>query len=203
MAKDGIVVLHGKEYKTVGLRLTEFRRDYPDHRLTSEIYLMDAEYVVIKASIWKDGVVVATGHACEFKQSSQINRTSYVENCETSAWGRALANFGLGGMEIASAEEIANAIHQQNQGNVKSIKPPVESSKSIARDVFDKTDEDTQIKLTGIADDVKALMGKPTEAYEFLESQELDADQKVALWSLLDSRERAALKKVGQERKAS
>ena len=59
--------------------------------------------------------VVATGIAQEFKAASRINATSYVENCETSAWGRALGNLGIGiDVSIATADEVSNAIHQQN-----------------------------------------------------------------------------------------
>jgi len=116
---SGIVLIHGKEYKTVAKRVQEFRRDYPDFYLTSEIIQMDAEQCVVKAYIGmhnKDGTssVYATGHAQEFKNASFINKTSYVEVCESSAWGRALANFGYAGSELASADEVANAIANQN-----------------------------------------------------------------------------------------
>jgi hypothetical protein len=63
----------------------------------------------------KDGRTIATGYAEEHRTASQINRTSALENCETSAIGRALANFGLGGGEYASADEVANAINQQEK----------------------------------------------------------------------------------------
>ena len=116
---SGIVLIHGKEYKTVAKRVQEFRRDYPDFYLTSEIIQMDADQCVVKAYIGmhnKDGTshVYATGHAQEFKNASFINKTSYVEVCESSAWGRALANFGYAGSELASADEVANAIANQN-----------------------------------------------------------------------------------------
>ena len=56
-----------------------------------------------------------TGHAVEVYNSSMINKTSALENCETSAIGRALASAGLGGTEFASADEVTNAIAQQNK----------------------------------------------------------------------------------------
>lgn len=116
---SGIVLIHGKEYKTVAKRVKEFREEYPDFYLTSEIIQMDADQCVVKAYIGmhnKDGTssVYATGHAQEFKNASFINKTSYVEVCESSAWGRALANFGYAGSELASADEVANAIANQN-----------------------------------------------------------------------------------------
>ena len=56
----------------------------------------------------------ASGHAEERRGSSFINKTSYVENCETSAWGRALGNFGIGlDTSVASYDEVANAIKNQ------------------------------------------------------------------------------------------
>jgi hypothetical protein len=58
---------------------------------------------------------IATGHAEEFRAASQINSTSALENAETSAIGRALAAAGWGGTEFASANEVQNAIHQQNK----------------------------------------------------------------------------------------
>ena len=72
---------------------------------------------MIKAVITnEEGKVVATGLAEEVKGSSFINKTSYVENCETSAWGRALANFGIGlDTSVASADEVKNAIANQNK----------------------------------------------------------------------------------------
>ena len=63
----------------------------------------------------KEGFVIATGIAEEIKSNSGINKTSYVENCETSAWGRALGNFGIGiDTSIASANEVANAVANQD-----------------------------------------------------------------------------------------
>lgn len=81
--------------------------------------------ILIKAVIKnKEGQVVAEGLAYEKEGSSFINKTSFVENAETSAWGRALANFGIGvDSSVASADEVANAIKQQsNNGRVGNIK---------------------------------------------------------------------------------
>lgn len=119
MSKEGIVNIRGKEYKTVALRVQEFRDKFPNYYLTTEIVKIDDEQCIIKAYVGlhkDDGTVqtFATGHAQEFRKASQINGTSYVENCETSAIGRALACLGIGGTEFASANEVVNAIYQQN-----------------------------------------------------------------------------------------
>jgi hypothetical protein len=69
---------------------------------------------VMKAAVSFEGEITAgTGYAEEKRGSTQINKTSALENCETSAIGRALAAAGFGGTEYASANEVQNAIHQQ------------------------------------------------------------------------------------------
>lgn len=116
MADTGIVNIHGKEYKTVAKRVDEFRKENKtDLAIITSLISIDEKTVVMKAEIiGKDGFVIATGYAEEDREASQINRTSALENCETSAIGRALANYGLAGGEYASADEVANAIAQQN-----------------------------------------------------------------------------------------
>ena len=113
----GVVNIHGKEYKTVAKRVDEFRNAHKtDLAIITSLVDRDENTVVMKAEIIdKDGRTIATGYAEEHRTASQINRTSALENCETSAIGRALANFGLGGGEYASADEVANAINQQEK----------------------------------------------------------------------------------------
>jgi hypothetical protein len=107
--------IKGKQYVTVNERLIYFREKYPDHALTSEIVELTEERVVMKATIQFGDVVYATGHAYEDKDSTFINKTSFIENCETSAWGRCLAAFGIGIEEgVASFEEVANAVVQKD-----------------------------------------------------------------------------------------
>jgi len=111
------VNIHGKEYHTVAERVHAFREVSPDLTIETEIVRWEGDDVVVKASISDNGKLLATGLAHEVRGSTNINRTSHVENCETSAIGRCLAAFGLGGSaEYASADEVANAITQQNSG---------------------------------------------------------------------------------------
>jgi hypothetical protein len=113
-SNTGIVNIRGKEYQTVALRVQKFREAHPTWALTSEVLFRDADCVVMKSIIADEtGRVLATGHAEEYRKSSQINGTSALENAETSAHGRALAALGIGGTEFASANEVQNAIHQQ------------------------------------------------------------------------------------------
>tara|TARA_R100000231_G_scaffold138719_1_gene117782 strand:+ start:9445 stop:9963 length:519 start_codon:yes stop_codon:yes gene_type:complete len=113
MAKLKTINIKGKEYVEVNERLKYFRENHPEHSLISEIIQCTEEHCVIKATILHGGIEVATGHAHEMKSASFINKTSFVEVCETSAWGRALANFGIGiDSQVASANEVVNAIAQ-------------------------------------------------------------------------------------------
>lgn len=111
------VNIKGKDYVEVNERLKYFRscEKYKDYSLESEIIELVGGIITIKAII-KDGngIIKATGLAQEKEDSSFINKTSFVENCETSAWGRALGNLGIGiDTAVASAEEVQNAINNQ------------------------------------------------------------------------------------------
>jgi len=136
------VNIKGKEYVMVNERIKEFRKNHQEYTLRSEIIELTPEYVIIKATIeWQtDGntFVYATGHAMEEKAGSFINKTSYVENCETSAWGRALGNFGIGiDASIASADEVGNAIKNQKT-DMQQVQEEIEWDKDKARKSYDE-----------------------------------------------------------------
>ena len=114
MSESGIVNIRGKQYTTVAKRVQDFREAHPEWSLITDILNIDETSVVMKAAILDvEGRIIATGHAEEVRAASQINRSSAVENCETSAIGRALASLGFGGQEFASANEVQGAIQQQ------------------------------------------------------------------------------------------
>ena len=115
MTKLKTVNIKGKEYVEVNERLKHFRSNYKGWCLTSDVVDLTEDRCVIKATIFDDnGNIRATGHAYEKEGSSFINKTSFVDNCETSSWGRALANLGIGlDTSVASYEEVANAVKQQ------------------------------------------------------------------------------------------
>jgi hypothetical protein len=145
MTDTGITNIRGKEYHTVALRVSKFRDACPNYALTTSVVVRDQECVVMQAQIADEtGRIVATGHAEEYRTSSQINRTSALENCETSAIGRALAAFGFGGTEFASANEVQNAIHQQDSkgadagqsSSTVSQRPPANDSATIDQTQF-------------------------------------------------------------------
>lgn len=107
--------IKGKEYVQVNERIKAFRSNYKDYALTSEIVELSDSHCVIKASVIDpQGRVVATGYARETVSKSPINKFAFVENCETSAWGRALGNFGIGvDTAICSAEELLVKINSE------------------------------------------------------------------------------------------
>ena len=109
--------IKGRPYVEVNERLKYFRSEpkYKGFSLESEIVLLENGVITIKAIIKDEtGRTIATGLAQEKESSSFINKTSFVENCETSAWGRALGNLGIGiDTSVASAEEVENAILNQ------------------------------------------------------------------------------------------
>ena len=115
------VNIHGKEYHTVAERVHAFRESYPELTIETEIVRWEGDDVVVKASISDNGKLIATGLAHEVRGSTNINKTSHVENCETSAIGRALAAFGLAGTEYATADEVANAIAQQQEKEINQL----------------------------------------------------------------------------------
>ena len=92
----GEVDIHGKVYLTVARRINDFREAHPNYGIKNEVLSIDAESVVVKSIITDEtGRELSSGIAEEVRTASKINRTSAVENCETSAVGRALAFFGM------------------------------------------------------------------------------------------------------------
>mgnify|MGYP001254167775 CR=1 FL=1 len=167
MSDSGTVDIHGKTYKTVALRVTEFREAHPDWTIKTKL-LSTAELVQVKATILDpDGRIIATGHAEEVRGSTNINRTSSVENTETSAVGRCLAFIGLGGTYIASADEVADAQKQQAEIEV------TERLKAHNAAVRDHIESICAIKAYLLNDEYSA-------AYEA--SAEIPDEDRLALW---------------------
>ena len=109
--------IKGKAYAVVPERLKAFRMVCPDGSVQTEIVELHEGVVTMKATVLDgDGKILGTGFAQEKESSSFINKTSFIENCETSAVGRALGNAGFGfGTSVASAEEVANAMLNQRK----------------------------------------------------------------------------------------
>lgn len=122
-ANEGIrtTEIKGKSYAEVNQRIKAFRLVHPSGCITTEIVSMENGAVTMKASVFDEqNHLLGTGFAQEKENSSFINKTSYIENCETSAIGRALGMCGYGvDVSVASAEEVQNAIHNQQMNEKK------------------------------------------------------------------------------------
>jgi hypothetical protein len=115
--------IKGKDYAEVNQRIKAFRMVYPTGTIRTEIISIKDGVCIIRAEVraiteYREGqfetVTLGTGTAYEKEGSSFINSTSYIENCETSAVGRALGMAGFGiDVSVASAEEVQNAILNQ------------------------------------------------------------------------------------------
>jgi len=146
------VSVKGKNYAEVKERVNAFRKLYPEGFIETEILEIDENHCIIKASvgIWKEEhyvvdcagsevskyesartrCVLATGTACEYMGASPINKTSYVENCETSAVGRALGMLGIGiDVALASADEMRGSYQEAEPAMKPLIDPQLQAVK--------------------------------------------------------------------------
>lgn len=187
---SGIVTIHGREYKTVAYRVGEFREDHGIDDgwaiVTEEIGATNDRVKMVASIISPEGKVVATGTAEEQRDASQINKTSALENCETSAIGRALAAAGYSGSEYASANEVENAIHQQGE-------PPTRNPVDVAADQLIKDDADMirawapGIQAREVTDRVTAFV-KDVVRPEMENGADLYAAAKQRMSSVIDAR---------------
>lgn len=136
--------IKGKGYVLVNERVKAFRMLYPNGIITTEIVSLADGVVVMKATVSdENGCLLSTGYAYEKESSTYINKTSYIENCETSAVGRALGFLGIGiDTSIASYDEVQNAVNNQG-GAVEQPKPkeqpkPANQQKPIGVDAAAK-----------------------------------------------------------------
>jgi hypothetical protein len=183
------IQIHGKSYKTVVERVNEFRAPgsvFENWSIETDILRFEGVDCIIKATIkTKEGRVVATGLAHEVQGSTNINKTSHVENCETSAIGRALAALGLAGTEYASGDEVGTAVINQ------AVKDALDKSKRLLDAVLQHHSSVMAIKQ-GIATGELSVASEAWFA--------LDDEVKAALWlsptsgGCFTTRERDAIK---------
>ena len=99
------------DYEPVAVRHSRWLAQHPNGRtITHMVSVPGADVCVIRAELWLEDLCVATGYAEEVRGAGNVNRTSHVENCETSAVGRALANAGMAGTDVnkrPSREEMS------------------------------------------------------------------------------------------------
>lgn len=170
--------IKGKDYVMVNQRVRAFRMVYPDGLIQTEIVALKDGIVVFKASAYDDkGRLLATGFAQEKESSSFINKTSYIENCETSAIGRALGFCGFGiDSSIASYEEVANA--QANQS--KKGRKPSEKDKLL-------DDLEAQKKKHGKSPRLTLLINSALQDADVKNANELNIAELKELLKSIDS----------------
>ena len=122
------------DYETVEVRLEKFIKDYPDFRIATELEVCEKDRYIVKAYLFKDaqqGLALSTGLAEEKVTDRGVNQTSALENCETSAIGRALANAGYAAKgKRPSREEMSKVVA------TKVVKPAVADVKPDDQDYW-------------------------------------------------------------------
>ena len=151
------IEVKGKNYTCVAARISAFRELCPVGAISTEILSLADGVVTMKTTITdENGKILATGMAQEKETSSNINKTSYIENCETSAVGRALGMLGIGSDEqMSSAEEVANAINNQGKEQDKN------KAEQVKKEVQEKKEAEAKKELEFI-DNAKAINVKKT-----------------------------------------
>ena len=151
------------DYEPVEVRLEKFIKDYPSFRISTELEVVEASRYIVKAYLFKnaeDGVAWATGYAEETVTSRGVNQTSALENCETSAIGRALANAGYAPKgKRPSREEMTKVVA------TKVAKPAVQDVKADDQDYWTtpvgeyRGVVDAPVTLEKAMENVAAIMG--------------------------------------------
>ena len=112
------------DYATVAERLVQFWHDCPMGRINTEIIVDDGTRIVIKASLYADNddpLPTTTGFAEEIRGSSMVNKTSALENAETSSIGRALSNYQYQGSTKRPSLEEMIKVHRQDGQTIDDI----------------------------------------------------------------------------------
>ena len=157
------------DYEPVEVRLEKFIKDYPSFRIATELEVVEATRYIVKAYLFKDSqdsVAWATGYAEETVTNRGVNQTSALENCETSAIGRALANAGYAPKgKRPSQEEMKKVVAKSTP------KPPVQEVKEGDPDywttpvgAYNKV-VDAPVTLEKAMENIAAVMGT-SEAVE-------------------------------------
>jgi len=161
------VNIKGKQYTQVAARVEIFRKHFapPEWGIITEIHSIEDQYVRVTAAITHNGIAVATGLAEENRTQGPINKTSAMENAETSAIGRAMASFGLHGGEYASAGEVSNAIASQ-RGGVRGAAITAEKPLGITKIKADMKEFASRLGGCATPDQLTSLLDEYKQALE-------------------------------------
>lgn len=176
--------IKGKEYAEVNQRIKAFRMIYPEGSIITEMLSNENGVCIFKATIINNSKVLATGTAYEQENSTFINKTSYIENCETSAVGRALGMAGFGiDTSVASAEEVQNAMANQTESIEKKTTEKKEvliqaSQKEIISKYYTGDNMDKLLKSNGLAKLEDMTMVKASEIIKKLQEVIQKGDKK-------------------------
>ena len=156
----GVTQRGGKKYTQVVHRMEAFRQMHgTDFGVDTSILVDDGQRVVVKAKILNmDGAVIGAGMAEEIRGQGNVNKTSALENCETSAIGRALASLGLAGGEYASANEMDGVGRKEEA--IASLPPAKEPSPNLLELQQQATDYLPQFDMKQITDWMNAEFTK-------------------------------------------
>jgi len=142
----GVTQKGGKKYTEVAKRVEAFRTHFGlKYGITTNIVVDNEKRVVIKAQVYdlsNKEIAVGEGYAEEIRGSSLVNKTSAIENCETSAIGRALASLGLHGGQYASVNEIDKAQNNEKNIDENKEKPKAETKKPTLDETIKQTGQD-------------------------------------------------------------
>ena len=179
----GVTQRGGKKYTEVFVRVEAFRKAFgTDLGIDTNIIVDDGQRVVVQAKVIdKTGAIIGSGIAEEIRGSSNVNRTSAIENGETSAIGRALSSLGLHGGSYASSFEIdvaqhndqaitENDIKQQWQDYVNGCKTMIDTATNM-RELYKVNDSLPDEAMDTLKHQFPDLFKELTEYYDNKEKQ--------------------------------
>lgn len=158
-----------KPYVEVNERIKAFRKVYPEGFVINELVSNDGGVCIFRSEVGfytetGERRVLGTGTAYEKEGSSFINKTSYIENCETSSCGRALGMAGFGiDTSIASKEEVENAINNQDQKETKAERKATPKQVAVLANKYTGANLDKLLEVNGVESIEDLPMSKASE----------------------------------------
>ena len=181
----GVAQRSGKKYTQVVHRMEAFRRFHGlDYGIDTNVLVDDGHRVVIKAIVTNvNGVQIGSGMAEEIRGQGHVNTTSALENCETSAVGRALASIGLAGGEYASKNEMdgverkAEAMAEKTQATPRTAPSGAKPPASAQNGGFNKAAQDARDFMREVDSRLSPANTKTPNEFEHYISTDYFADQ--------------------------